>query len=116
MGNSDSDNRSDKNEGLRATMGLMEFRNTTGRMTFRESLKQGKLQLDEDPDLGINILNQLKMYNQTHLLKHHSKLKENKQNELELVESFSKLDFATVDFVGSRLISSFSTSLRTRRT
>lgn len=39
------------------------------------------------------------MYKQSHLLEHHRKLKENQKNELELVESFSKIDFATLDFV-----------------
>ena len=48
MGNSESDNKSEKetgNQALRATMGLMEYRDTINRMTFRESLKQGRLLL-----------------------------------------------------------------------
>lgn len=47
----------------------------------------------------MNLLKQLELYKQTHLLKHHKSLVENKQNELELLESFSKIDFATMDFV-----------------
>ena len=60
MGNSESDNKGDRPEGytgLRATLGIMEMRNTTGRLTFRESLKQGKEGVKLDPDIGTNILN-----------------------------------------------------------
>ena len=39
------------------------------------------------------------MYHQMHLLDHHRKLVENKQNELDLVEAVSKIDFPTLDFV-----------------
>ena len=60
MGNSESDNRGETPEtymGLRATLGPMEMRNTTGRLTFRDSLKQGRGGVKLDPDIGMNILN-----------------------------------------------------------
>lgn len=58
-----------------------------------------------DPNITPTLLNQLKIYKQTHLLRHHDVFKENKKNELALVESFSKIDFATVDFLHHHIFS-----------
>lgn len=47
-----------------------------------------------------SILDQLVSYSQLHLLAHHKLLKQSKEEEADLMEDLSYIDFATIDFVG----------------